>query len=193
LKSLLEADPSWEIHIAGHSAGSNFMAPVVDWFRHHKRVIHTLTLWAPACTMTLFRESYLPALRSGTIRNFSLFTLKDAAEQDDDCAGIYNKSLLYLVSNAFEEKSGLFFADGEPLLGMEHFLLNEPVFGTPTAKALRRRNPPVVPILGLGNAQWIRSPNGLSEGDINASHARRHGDFDDDKSTVLATLARIVA
>jgi hypothetical protein len=26
----------------------------------------------------------------------------------------------------------------------------------------------------------------------NASHARRHGDFDDDRATVLSTLARIL-
>lgn len=31
-----------------------------------------------------------------------LYTLTDAAEQDDHCAHVYNKSLLYLVSNAFD-------------------------------------------------------------------------------------------
>jgi hypothetical protein len=192
LKTLLKADPSWEIHIAGHSAGSIFMAPVVEWFRSEGLKVGTLSLWAPACTMKLFHDYYMPALTAKTVESFSLFTLKDAAEQDDDCANIYNKSLLYLVANAFEETSGLFFADGEPLLGMEQFIIADPAFETPTEKKIRSQNPPVVPILGLKNAEWIRSPNGLIEGNVNAAHARRHGDFDDDKATVLATLRRIV-
>ncbi len=55
---------------------------------------------------------------------FVLFTLTDKAEQDDDCGGVYHKSLLYLVSHAFEEHvripgiPGERFA-GEPILGME--------------------------------------------------------------------------
>ena len=38
------------------------------------------------------------------LRRFSLFTLTDKAERDDDCANIYHKSLLYLVSNALESR-----------------------------------------------------------------------------------------
>jgi hypothetical protein len=191
VKRLLASDPSWEIHIAGHSAGSIFMAPVVEWFRDQGLSVRTLTLWAPACTMELFHQYYMPALKDKTVGHFSLFTLKDAAELDDDCARIYNKSLLYLVSNAFEEKPGFFFEDGEPLLGMEQSIIGDKTFQTPPEKDLRKRNPALVPVLGLKNAEWIRSPNGLPEGDINSSHSRRHGDFDDDKATVLATLARI--
>jgi hypothetical protein len=191
VKRLLASDPSWEIHIAGHSAGSIFMAPVVEWFSAQGLPVRTLTLWAPACTMELFHKYYMPALKDKTIGHFSLFTLKDAAEQDDDCARIYNKSLLYLVSNAFEEKPRFFFADGEPLLGMEQFIIEDKTFQTPPEKELRKKNPALVPVLGLKNAEWIRSPNGLPEGDIKSSHSRRHGDFDDDKATVLATLARI--
>jgi hypothetical protein len=133
----------------------------------------------------------LPALRNKTVGSFVLFTLKDGAEQDDDCANIYHKSLLYLVSNAFEEKSGLFFAHGEPLLGMEHFILDDPEFQAPAKKEMEKKNPASLGILGLKNAEWIRSPNGLPEGNISGTHARHHGDFDDDKATVLATLARI--
>ena len=58
------------------------------------------------------------------------------AEQDDDCAGIYHKSLLYLVSNALEKQAALFFADGEPLLGMEKFILERgDLFGVPSDPA----------------------------------------------------------
>ncbi len=185
-------DAGWEIHVAGHSAGSIFMAPVVQTLAA-ARPVASLSLWAPACTMKLFHEAYLPAIQNGTVQRFSLFTLKDAAEQDDNCAGIYHKSLLYLVANAFEEKHGLFWAEGEPLLGMERYILKDAVFQSPPKKDLERNNPPVVNLFGSESAQWIRSPNGLPAGDSpNAAHARRHGEFDDDPATVRSTLARIL-
>ena len=87
--------------------------------------IETCTLWAPACTMAVYQNQYLPAIRSEAIRNFTLFTLTDKAERDDSCANIYHKSLLYLVSNAFESalQKAPFLRErnGEPLLGMAKF------------------------------------------------------------------------
>jgi hypothetical protein len=53
-----------------------------------------------------FTSHYLPAIESGRVGRFALFTLftlTDRAEREDDCARLYNKSLLYLVSNALEE------------------------------------------------------------------------------------------
>jgi hypothetical protein len=207
LAKLLAADPAWDIHVAGHSAGSIFMAPLVQLWCAKGRInggpakgltglggkIASLTLWAPACTMELFDEAYLPSIQDKSVRRFSLFTLKDAAELDDDCASIYHKSLLYLVSNALENKSGLFSADGEPLLGLERFIIDQrDVFQIPTETEIKKTNPPMLPLFGVPAAQWIRSPNGLPEGEsANASHARHHGDFDDDRATVLSTLARI--
>jgi len=44
-----------------------------------------------------------------------IYALKDPAEQDDQVTPLYNKSLLYLVSNAFEQKPAM------PILGMEKF------------------------------------------------------------------------
>jgi hypothetical protein len=193
LKAKLADDPAWEIHVAGHSAGSIFMGPVVEWLAANGIAVSSLTLWAPACTMKFFKRFYLPAIEKGSIERFSLFTLKDAAEQDDDCANIYHKSLLYLVSNALEDKSGLFFLDGEPLLGMENFIVEDrALFKVPDEATLRNTNPPKLQLFGLPTAEWIRSPNGLPEGkSADASHSRRHGDFDDDRATVVSTLARI--
>jgi hypothetical protein len=207
LAALLKADPSWEVHLVGHSAGSIFMAPLAQLLcstgviaegpargqKGHGHPIRSLTLWAPACTMKLFHQAYLPAIQNRSIQRFSLFTLKDAAEQDDHCAGVYHKSLLYLVSNAFEEKAGLFRAEGEPILGMERFILADKAFQVPKENKLRTGNPSTVPLFGLASAAWIRSPNGLPPGTSpDASHARRHGDFDDDEATVKSTLARIL-
>jgi hypothetical protein len=180
-----------EIHIAGHSAGSVFMAYVVQRLRQLQLPIASVSMWGAACTTKLFKQEYLPAIKAKEIQRFALFTLKDLAEQDDDCLGIYNKSLLYLVSNALEDKSGLFFADGEPILGMEKFLFADSTFKLNRNDVLKK-NPARVALCGLKNAEWVRSPNGLPAGGPDASHARHHGDFDGDAATVRATLARIL-
>jgi hypothetical protein len=117
----------------------------------------------------------LPAIQSGQLQRFALFTLTDQAERDDDCANIYHKSLLYLVSNAFETRwrKPLFgSADGEPLLGMEKFVQRLPAGEQP--------------------ADWVRSPNLSPIGDETGARATAHGAFDDDPATLKATLARIL-
>lgn len=190
LAALVAADPQVEVHVAGHSAGSIFMAPMVAALSAAGIPMRTCALWAPACTMAVFNQYYLPAITAGGVGQFTLFTLKEGAEQDDDCANVYHKSLLYLVSRAFEDKWPIPFVDGTPLLGMERFILKDPQFGV-DADVVRQTNPAAVPILKTGNAVWIRSPNGLTEGSPDASNARHHGDFDDDRATVKATLARI--
>ena len=51
--------------------------------------------------MDNFRETYLPAIEAGRVDRFTLFTLTAEAEIEDEFS-IYGRSLLYLVSNAFE-------------------------------------------------------------------------------------------
>ena len=83
----------------------------------------------------------------GSIKQFAIFTLTDRAEQDDNCANIYHKSLLYLVSHAFEKelrKPWFRDADGEPMLGMEKFV-----------KKLPERDRP---------KEWVLSPNAVAGG-----------------------------
>lgn len=206
LRILLGKHPQLQVHLAAHSAGSILLGPFVEAITTptqkaspQSRIsglgaqIQSCTLWAPACTVELFKSSYLPSIKNGSIDRFSLFTLKEPTEQDDHCARIYNKSLLYLVSNAFELDSPLdLFDDGKPILGMEKFILKAArEFGVDAA-VVRRDNPSEVSLFGASSAAWIRCPNTLSAGDPSASEARHHGDFDDDPHTVQATLARIL-
>jgi hypothetical protein len=183
LENLMKRYPTLEIHIAGHSAGSIFMGPLVKRLTTDRnkgglgKTVSTCTLWAPACTMDLFEECYLPAIDRGRVQRFALYTLTDKTEQDDHCANIYHKSLLYLVSNAFEEKARIpMFRDGFPILGMEKFVKQSSALDT-----LFRTN----------RADWIRSPNAEDEGVPGAAGAKHHGDFDDDRATLLGTLNRI--
>ena len=165
-----------EVHLVGHSAGSILHAPLVKLLTERGLAIETCTLWAPACTVDLFRHSYLPAISAGHIKRFSLFVLDDATEQDDNCASIYNKSLLYLVSDAFEDPCRIpGFRDGVPILGMEKFLSAD-----------------LLALFSNGQHRLVRAPNQQPVDSGLASEARHHGDFDDDRHTVASTFATII-
>lgn len=169
LIALFQAKKIDEIHLVGHSAGSIFHAPLVEKFVAAGVPVKSLSLWAPACTMDLFKQSYLPALKSGAIESFDLYTLDDATEQDDDCAQIYHKSLLYLVSNAFEKSPHIpAIKAGTPLLGLAKDVQEE-----------------FASIFDGKRRKWHLAPSPTT-------NARHHGDFDNDRLTLLTTLQRIV-
>jgi hypothetical protein len=178
LVKLKAAHPGLEIHLVGHSAGSILLGSLLGAMtakRGAQRLsVTSCTLWAPACTIDFYRREYLPAIQDGLLKQFALFTLTDEAERDDHCANIYHKSLLYLVSHAFETRwrKPLFGqAEGEPLLGMERFVRRLPGAERP--------------------ADWVLSPNTEPQGGRGAARATAHGSFDDDPQVLTATLARI--
>lgn len=158
-----------EIHMVGHSAGSILLAPLAAYFKSQNVPVSSVSLWAPACTMDLFNQTYAPLVKSGAIETFDLYTLDEATERDDDCANIYHKSLLYFVSHAFEEtpRIPLLVPDGTPILGLER-----------DARAIPKSfwNP---------KRRWHLAPGS------DHSDARHHGDFDNDGETLLSTLQRI--
>jgi hypothetical protein len=161
-----------EIHLVGHSAGAIFQAYLAQYLIDKGVPVASLTLWAPACTIELFDEIYKPRIESGQIRAFRLFTLDDKTEQDDDCANIYHKSLLYLVSHAFERRPRIpFIQDGMPLLGLERDV----------KKALKK------PYWDGRRRRWFLSPAAPE------SDATHHGDFDNDARTLAATLKMVTA
>jgi hypothetical protein len=200
LAALLARDPKIELHVAGHSAGSIFMAPLVQMLTSTGPVdpkpierisdeiwdaaaglglaVQTCTLWAPACTVDLFKAAYLPAIGAKRIGEYAQFNLHDTAECDDHCAHIYNKSLLYLVSNSFEVKPRPFFKkDGTPILGMDKFVEQDAAL----AQLFRSKR-----------GRYVLAPNEIRIGQVDAARARAHGDFDDDTATVQSTLGYIL-
>lgn len=197
LAEWMENDPDVELHLAGHSAGPVLLAPLVQLLTAEGvvpsgpavgmqglgRRIESVALWAPAVTVDLFLDSYAPAIASGAVRRASLFTLTDRAERDDQCAGIYNKSLLYLVAHALEAFPRSWvdarFRHGTPLVGMARFLHNAP----PELRAL----------LESGRLDWIESPNTRAPvGSADGAQAATHTAFDNDLAVLAATVARIL-
>lgn len=204
LAKLAQASGNLEFHVAGHSAGSIFLAPLVqllttagpiateslkkesglswDPASGHGLRIKTCSLWAPACTVGVFKAAYLPAVIAKTIERCALFNLSDATERDDHCANIYNKSLLYMVSNSFEkDPRPAFSSNGWPILGMDKFVHHD----KSADKELKK-------LIDNKTIDYITAPNSGDPGTPNASASTSHGDFDDDKPTVRATLARIL-
>lgn len=169
---LIEKGKVDEIHLAGHSAGSIFMAPVAKRLADAGVTISSLSLWAPACSMEMFAEMYRPLIEAGTIKSFDLYTLDDASERDDHCANIYHKSLLYLVSHSFERQPRipLINGDGTAILGL--------------ARDIERDVPAA--FWRAKSRNWYKAP------DSDESDARQHGDFDNDPATLRTTLGRIV-
>ena len=125
VKTLLEGNAKrskpLQIHFVGHSAGAIFLAHLLDALdamNPLKSPVSSVSIMAPACTVELFKRSYHPRIgKTGVASGISKlwqYNLIDQREQDDR-VGPYQKSLLYFVSNAFEDERHM------PLLGMEKY------------------------------------------------------------------------
>ncbi|MCL1633351.1 C1 family peptidase [Luteimonas sp. SX5] len=197
-----QQDPSVELHIAAHSGGSVLMAPLLQLLTRPGQIIggpahgmsglggrvESVNLWAPAVTMDMFLMSYVPAIESKAVDRACLFTLTDKAENDDHCAGIYHKSLLYLVAHAFEAQARSWvdrrLSQGTPLAGMARFIEAK----TPADQAYGYER--VQKLIRDGRLGWVQSPTPTPSPD--SANATAHGGFDDDRATLEATIARIL-
>jgi hypothetical protein len=105
-----------ELHLVGHSAGSILLAHLLPELDAWGLTVKTLTLLAPACSIQLFR-SCLPLIGPDRcVQGLTIFNLDETHERGDSVLGIYNQSLLYLVSEAFETRQKT------PLLGIDQHL-----------------------------------------------------------------------
>jgi len=115
------AGASKKIHLVGHSTGMILHSHLL--LRLSKMVprfpISTVSLLAPAGTVDLFTDLMQPFLKAPhpefRIQEMTIYNLDDELEQNDEVAKAYNKSLLYLVSRAFEEEVP------ERILGMQKY------------------------------------------------------------------------
>lgn len=161
----------WELHVVGHSAGSIFAAHALPLLTDLKVSLKTINLFAPAITTESFEELVLPLLKGGNIPQPGLFILDDVGELDDD-VGPYGKSLLYLVSNAFEGKRDV------PLLGMHRFLEKSPALKAAFDKTVNGF--PCLVVAGVNGPEH------------SVSRSESHGGFDNDPATLNSLLCRIL-
>jgi hypothetical protein len=179
LKTYLDAHgaANVEVHLVGHSAGAIFHAKLLEPLRQAGVPVASLAFLAPALRVSTFESEVLPHLGHRVAR-FATFNLSDRRELDDTCSGVYNKSLLYLVSRALERGS-----DREvPLLGMERFLAR-PVTGG--QRSLREA-------IEAGGGTIVTSPSSPRAAADSRSNSTSHGGFDDDPATMTSVLLRIL-
>ncbi len=185
-ETINEADRGdFELHIVGHSAGCIFTAYTLGTLLRIGVPVKTMQFMAPAISVELFKEKLLPAIRDGKCPVPINYILSDVGERDDQ-VGPYGKSLLYLVSNAFERKRE------KPILGMEKFVnannpelkkeyvddeIGELYSGTVNGW-------PSLVIAGRADASKESGPS--------ISRAQSHSGFDNDSYTLNSVLYRIL-
>ncbi|SFM50371.1 caspase family protein [Nitrosomonas communis] len=163
-----------ELHAVGHSAGSifhcYFIPAALDLEVPYFKSVHFL---APAVRVDTFKAKLADRIGKG-INQLSIFTMNKSFEQNDNCAMVYRKSLLYLIYSALEAERKA------PILGLEESIRSDSelkkLFG-----------------LGIPNASgeviWSVS---LSTQGRNASTSQTHGGFDDDGPTMGSVARRIL-
>ncbi len=118
IKHIQQSKRRVKFHLVGHSTGAVVIAHILQTLSRSNITFTTCSLLAPACSVDLYHKSYLPVLQKKpkvSLGDMVIYNLKDQLEQDDTVSKVYQKSLLYLVSNAFER------VKEKPLLGMEKF------------------------------------------------------------------------
>lgn len=167
-----------ELHAVGHSAGAIFHSHFIPKAKSlgvpSFRTAHFL---APAIRVDSFLDRLEGLLGEGKgVDYLTIFTMNKSRERSDDCAGVYRKSLLYLIYEALEAERKA------PILGLEISL---------------RENPRLRELFGLGGmrsdaGEVIWSTTAVDSG-RSASRSIHHGGFDDDPATMNSVLRRVVA
>lgn len=178
---------SWELHVVAHSIGSIFAAHAIRHLASLGVGFKSLHLMAPAMSVDLFRREVLPHVEDGTCPQPTLYVLDDEGERDDD-VGPYGKSLLFLISNAFEQSDDPARDDrGTPLLGMERFVSDRGVqkrdYVVPDVARLFKREVGGLPSLVVA---------GRDGGPKSTSRSETHLGFDSDEWTLNSILRRIL-
>jgi len=164
-------------------------------FSDQKAQFASLQLMAPAVRTDVFKELVLKRIRAKTCPLPTVYVLSDVGERDDD-VGVgavtpYGKSLLYLVSNAFEDKRET------PLLGMARYLTPQPDYTEADVAAdvdadlhaLFSGSVDGHPSLVIAGAN--ASKNGQID-PFSQSRSDSHGGFDNDPETMNSVLMRIL-
>ncbi|KAA3624792.1 MAG: alpha/beta hydrolase [Bacteroidetes bacterium] len=177
--------PNKKIHLIGHSAGSIAICEMVKTAHQANLTLtfRNMAFLAPACTFDLFKESIIE--RENIFQNFYLFNMLDEVEQKDPLVPVlYKRSLLYLVSGAFERNQAGKEEVDKPLMGMHRFFSGESPFNDDLSRH-------ILDFMDRDDVHAIYSvtPDNAEAG--RRSSAAKHGDFDDDEET-LESLKTII-
>ncbi|MBI5429184.1 MAG: peptidoglycan-binding protein [Nitrosomonadales bacterium] len=183
----------FELHLMGHSAGSIVLGRLLDNLaqKNLTNSVKSVHLYAPACTVAFANRHYAP--QGEIMKKLHLDILADQREQDDNVAYVYQKSLLYFVSNALEADLRM------PILGLEN-VYNPQYAGwdgsSSTAEALTNwRNAVKISELKdrltIHKEEKILTRRGNGADMQEKSESASHGGFDNNVEIIGKTLERI--
>ncbi len=180
---------NFELHLIGHSAGSIMLGRLLNNLaqKNLTRHVKTVHLYAPACSVAFANRYYAP--HEAIMKRLYLDILADAPEREDNVAYIYQKSLLYFVSNALEADARM------PILGLAN-VYDDQFKGwdgtSATAEALANwRNAVEISKLSerltLHDEKKFTSRTGVQK----KTEPPSHGGFDNNIEVIGKTLERI--
>ncbi len=199
IRALQQLMDTWgeqlEVHLVGHSAGSILLGHLLRCWQYRQvdlRRLHSIHLYAPACTVDFANQHY--GSSPEIMQRLHLSLLSEPLERDDSVAGIYRKSLLYLVSGGLE-------ADlRTPIAGMAKVYTEGGDGGwdgsSTTLEALRvwRRSVKAARLQATGRFTLLKEPSvctATPPGAAKVMVAANHGSFDNDIATIGRTLALV--
>lgn len=178
-KMLKETGHAPEVTVVAHSLGSVFACNLIaDLAASRKDPAHplpsdfqlkNLILLAPAVECEVFADTLRKHRK--LFENFRMYSLDDERESDYwEVPVVYSRSLLYLVSGAFEEIKKGTSAFDRPLVGMQRYVTEDDVYKMADVKKVRQFFAE-----DSDHTVWAVTDNGAGL----ASDAVRHGGFDD--------------
>ncbi len=104
------------VHLIAHSAGAIAQTYLTEAMIAEGWKVNSLIFMAPAARASDFDDRVRKQLESGAVARYLQFHLTDEQENADrECRPFYDRSLLFLVSEAFEGGAQ------RPMLGMERY------------------------------------------------------------------------
>lgn len=160
-----------KIHLVGHSTGGILHAHLIEALAAQKTNLRiaSVSLLAPAATVDLFNRAFIPALGGAAfgVDVMHVYNLTDQVELDDNVGMVYRKSLLYLVSRAFEEQ----IDPAAAILGMQRY-----------SKDLEKLQP---------KRLFFYYSDGRSSANARTASSS-HGGFDNDPATMNSVLKTVL-
>lgn len=177
----------WELHVVAHGAGGVFAAHAVRLLSELEVGFATVQLLAPAVSATLFQETFLRAVESGAAPHPTVYVRSDEVERADTF-GLYGRSPLFLVSNAFEGSWNT------PVVGMERFVA--PPREQADGATRWRKSGTHAFLVDFFTKTVDGRPSlvvaGRTKGEGSISEARTHLGFDRDPETMNSVLTRVL-
>ncbi|MFJ3448590.1 hypothetical protein ACIPM0_10250 [Pseudomonas sichuanensis] len=176
-----------QLTLVGHSTGAIYICNFLDQAKALglKMPIRVVFL-APAITCARFAQA-VQAHGSDRLKTFRMFAMRDSREsQDQMLKPLYTRSLLYFVSGLLEGNAvdgGWDSVIDMPLVGMERFLMDTRFTGLEPVKAVHT-------FLNHDPHRTVWSPSIGQQVGFNSDSAK-HGDFDNDPSTLQSVQAFI--